>query len=71
MFQLLITVNLKSSVGAGVAISTTVASFTSERLADEAYDKLGRYDIAYGRHGSKVYSERTVEKLYNSTKESK
>lgn len=66
MFQLLITVNLKSSVGAGVAISTTIASFTSERLAEEAYRRLQLMTAEAGRYA--VYSNRTVEKLYNPTK---
>lgn len=69
MFQLLITANLRLSTG--VSISTTVVSFASEQLADEAYDRLGRYNTAYSRHGNSYYSSRVVEKLYNSTKESK
>lgn len=40
MFQLLITVNLKSSVGAGVAINQTIAEFDSEQLAETAFYKL-------------------------------
>lgn len=64
MFQLLITVNLKSSVGAGVAISQTIATFESAGKAEEAYSKLGAYDINKGNGNDKAYSIRTVEKLY-------
>lgn len=68
MFQLLITVNLKSSVGAGVAISTTIASFTSERLADIAYDRLIAQDEYFRRQGNRdSYTKRLVEKLYKPT----
>lgn len=65
MFQLLITVNLKSGVGAGVAISTTVASFTSERLAEAALDELGSFSTS---NKNSVFSSRRVERLYKLTK---
>lgn len=62
MFQLLITANLKSSVGAGVAISQAVVQFETKELADEAADKL--IDNAHSRFAKPAYSARTVEKLY-------
>lgn len=68
MFQLLITVNLKSSVGAGVAIDQTIASFRSERLAEIAYQRLLMTDDQRRRAGSDVYHRRLVERLYNPTK---
>lgn len=61
MFQLLITVNLKSSVGAGVAISSIVLNFESKAAADIAYSKLMNIST---RTTSPAWTSRTVEKLY-------
>lgn len=65
MFQLLITVNLKSGVGAGVAISQTIASFGTKELANEAWQRLVRYEAD---RQTNPYSRRIVEKLYSESK---
>lgn len=61
MFQLLITVNLKSSVGAGVAICSTVLSFNSYATAERAYDRLMNISM---RVSKPAWTTRTVERLY-------
>lgn len=66
MFQLLITVNLKSSES--VSISQIIVPFKSERLADIAYDRLIAQDEYFRCQGNRdLYTKRLIEKLYKPT----